>query len=91
MIFRPKPNFDLYPELGWPTRGESKSHPLAVSMMGPFSSYYKDRDAPILGEEDGAEKDTEEGEEDTAADAESAEAEGLWTPRKHHRDLARAQ
>ncbi len=46
--FEAQPNFDLYPEVGWPTRGEPKSVSLAVARIGNLTSYYKDRDPPVL-------------------------------------------
>jgi ABC-2 type transport system permease protein len=42
-----QPDFDLYPDLGFPGGGEPKSHPLAVSAQGVFESYFKDKPSPF--------------------------------------------
>jgi ABC-2 type transport system permease protein len=54
-----QPDFDLYPDLGFPGGGEPKSHPLAVSVQGVFESYFKDKPSPFAGGE--GETETEEG------------------------------
>jgi len=52
-----QPDFDLYPNLGFPVGDEQKSCPLAVSVQGVFQSYFKDRPSPF-GEEQAAEGET---------------------------------
>jgi ABC-2 type transport system permease protein len=42
-----QPNMQLYPGLGFPVEGEQKSHPLAVSVQGVFTSYFKDKPSPF--------------------------------------------
>ncbi len=42
-----QPNFDLYPELGFPQGSETESYPLAVSLQGQFSSYFAERPSPF--------------------------------------------
>lgn len=52
-----QPNFDLYPENGFPVEGEQQSYPLAVSIQGQFESYFKDKPSPF---EAGTEETTTE-------------------------------
>jgi ABC-2 type transport system permease protein len=47
------PNYDLYPATGFPAAAEQRSYPLAVSLHGRFSSYYKENPSPF---ESGAEQ-----------------------------------
>jgi ABC-2 type transport system permease protein len=47
--FKAEPDFSLYPEVGWPVRGERKRFSLAAARMGPLTSYFKGKDAPVLG------------------------------------------
>jgi ABC-2 type transport system permease protein len=54
-----QPDFDLYPDLGFPMGGEQKSHALAVSIQGVFESYFKDKPSPFA--EGKGETETEEG------------------------------
>jgi ABC-2 type transport system permease protein len=42
-----QPNLELYPQLGFPVEGEQKVWPLAVSIRGKFSSFFKDRASPF--------------------------------------------
>jgi ABC-2 type transport system permease protein len=42
-----QPNFDLYPELGFPIEGEQSTYPLAVSLQGRFESYYQQNPSPF--------------------------------------------
>jgi ABC-2 type transport system permease protein len=44
--YQAHPNLDLYPDLGWPQRGEPAVHSLAVTAMGPFTSMFKAKSAP---------------------------------------------
>lgn len=53
-----QPNFDLYPELGFPVGAEKKSYPLAVSVQGAFESYFKGKPSPLTGGEEEKEKET---------------------------------
>ncbi len=41
------PNFDLYPDLGFPVEGEQRAYPLAVSVQGSFESYFENRPSPF--------------------------------------------
>jgi ABC-2 type transport system permease protein len=41
-----QPNFDLYPEWGFPVAPEQGTYTLAVSMRGVFESYFKDKPLP---------------------------------------------
>lgn len=41
------PNYDLYPDTGFPIAAEQRSYPLAVSLQGRFQSYYKDNPSPF--------------------------------------------
>ena len=42
-----QPDLQLYPDLGFPVEGEQKSYPLAVSVQGVFTSYFKDKPSPF--------------------------------------------
>ncbi|MEZ4737421.1 MAG: Gldg family protein [Caldilineaceae bacterium] len=42
-----QPDFQLYPERGFPVEGEQKAYPLAVAMRGSFESYFKDKPSPF--------------------------------------------
>jgi ABC-2 type transport system permease protein len=42
-----QPNFNLYPELGFPQGEVQASYPLAVSVQGVFESYFKDVTSPL--------------------------------------------
>lgn len=52
-----QPNFDLYPERGYPVEGEMKSYPLAVVAQGSFESYFKDKPSPFAAEPDASNPD----------------------------------
>lgn len=52
-----QPNFDLYPERGYPVEGEMKSYPLAVVAQGSFESYFKDKPSPFTTEPDASNPD----------------------------------
>ncbi len=41
------PDLEKYPQLGFPVEGEQKSHLLAVSIRGVFTSYFKDNPSPF--------------------------------------------
>jgi ABC-2 type transport system permease protein len=41
------PNQELYGEAGYAVEGEQKSYPLAVSLQGVFTSYFKDKPSPF--------------------------------------------
>jgi ABC-2 type transport system permease protein len=43
-----QPDYETYPDLGFPVEGERKVYPLAVSVQGVFQSYYKDKASPLL-------------------------------------------
>jgi len=62
-----QPDFELYPELGFPVGDAYKSYPLAVSVQGVFESAFKDKPSPF---EEGAAE--EEAEEATGTEAETA-------------------
>jgi len=42
-----QPNFDLYPDLGFPAGDEKQSYTLAVSVQGVFESAFKDKPSPF--------------------------------------------
>ncbi|MFQ5434133.1 MAG: Gldg family protein [Anaerolineae bacterium] len=42
-----QPNYDLYPELGFPIDGEQGRQPLAVALQGSFESYFAERPSPF--------------------------------------------
>jgi ABC-2 type transport system permease protein len=42
-----QPDFDLYPDLGFPVGADLQSYPLAVSVQGVFESAFKDRLSPF--------------------------------------------
>ncbi len=50
-----QPDFDAYPDLGFPAGDEHKSHALAVSVQGVFESYFKGKPSPFT--EGGAEEE----------------------------------
>ncbi len=52
--FDAQPNFDMYGELGWQIGPERQSWPLAVSAMGPMTSFFEGKAAPQLGGTDAA-------------------------------------
>ncbi len=56
-----QPNFDLYPDLGFPVGEEIKPYTLAVSVQGIFESYFKGKPSPFAEGE--AEKGTETSQE----------------------------
>ncbi|CAG0935441.1 hypothetical protein TFLX_04281 [Thermoflexales bacterium] len=43
-----EPNFQLYPETGYPIEGQPQAYPLAVAIQGVFDSYYKGKPSPLL-------------------------------------------
>jgi len=51
-----QPDFDLYPDLGFPMGDEKQSYLLAVSVQGVFESYFKDKISPFTESE--AEEET---------------------------------
>jgi ABC-2 type transport system permease protein len=53
-----QPNFDMYPQHGFPQGEETESHPLAVAVQGVFESAFKGEPSPFETEPAG-----EEGEE----------------------------
>ena len=53
-----QPDFDLYPQNGFPVEGEPQSYPLTVSLQGQFESYFKDKPSPFeAGTEDATAED----------------------------------
>jgi ABC-2 type transport system permease protein len=51
-----QPNFELYPEFGFPIGDDQRRHPLAVAVQGVFESAFRDQPSPLtegaLEEED---------------------------------------
>lgn len=45
-----QPDFDLYPERGYPVEGDMQSYPLVVTTQGVFESYFTDRPSPFAGD-----------------------------------------
>ncbi len=66
-----QPQFEIYPDLGFPIEGEQQSYPLAVVMRGQFESFFKDKPSPLAETEEPSEEvsaenfDLEEPEETT--------------------------
>jgi ABC-2 type transport system permease protein len=46
-----QPDFDLYPDLGFPVGSERKAYPLAVSVQGVFESAFKGKPSPLVSGE----------------------------------------
>ena len=74
---RIQPNFDLYPEYGFAENPEKSSYLLAAMLEGSFSSYYKDKNSPLLKEAPEEKPPAELGEKDAAEGAEAPPAEEL--------------
>jgi len=53
-----QPDFELYPDLGFPVGGEQKAHTLAVSVQGVFESYFRDKPSPLTESETEEETET---------------------------------
>ena len=57
-----QPDFDLYPDLGFPAGSETRSYPMAVSVQGVFESVFKGKPSPLAsGEGEGEGAPDEEG------------------------------
>lgn len=58
-----QPDFDTYPQLGFPVGSERERHTLAVSVQGSFESYFADRPSPFEGDsaQEGGESTEEPG------------------------------
>lgn len=67
-----QPDFDTYPETGFPISGTRQSYLLAVAVQGSFESYFKDKPSPF-GENAFA---TEEGGEGTPTPTPAPEVAG---------------
>lgn len=50
-----QPDFDTYPDTGFPISETQTSYPLAVTMTGTFNSYFKDKPVPVIPGADGSE------------------------------------
>ena len=50
-----QPNFELYPQAGFPAGDQPQSHVLAVAVQGAFESAFKGKPAPLAGGEEGGE------------------------------------
>jgi ABC-2 type transport system permease protein len=46
-----QPDYQTYPQYGFPVEGEQKAYPLAVSLKGSFESYFKGRASPFQASE----------------------------------------
>ncbi len=58
-----QPDFNAYPQLGFPVGSEQERHTLAVSVQGAFESAFKDKPSPLAeseSEEEGAAPEEEE-------------------------------
>ena len=44
------PNYDLYPDVGFPLSGEMKPYPLAISVKGSFDSFFANKPNPIVAQ-----------------------------------------
>jgi ABC-2 type transport system permease protein len=68
-----QPDFERYPEIGFPVEGERKSRILAVTLKGRFESCFKDKPSPFSGEEPtGKEPEKKEKEPEEEGDREPA-------------------
>ena len=58
-----QPDFELYPELGFPSGQQCQFSVLGVSVQGAFDSYFKDKPSPLdaAAEEEGGEVEPPEG------------------------------
>jgi ABC-2 type transport system permease protein len=56
-----QPNFDTYPELGFPASEVRQSYDLAVAVQGSFESYFKGKASPLAGTEEGEETEPQSG------------------------------
>jgi len=56
-----QPDFDLYPDLGFPVGSERKAYPLAVSVQGVVESAFKGKPSPLVSGEGGEEGAPDEG------------------------------
>lgn len=45
-----EPNFDLYPDTGFPVITATQTYSLAVALQGTFESYYKGKPSPLISE-----------------------------------------
>jgi ABC-2 type transport system permease protein len=54
-----QPDFEAYPEFGFPVGQEQRAYPLAVSSQGVFESYFRDKPSPFEAGGDEAEEETE--------------------------------
>ena len=50
-----QPNFELYPQAGFPAGEQPQSYVLAVAVQGAFESAFKGKPAPLAGGEEGGE------------------------------------
>jgi len=50
-----QPNFELYPQAGFPAGDQPQSYVLAVAVQGAFESAFKGKPAPLAGGEEGGE------------------------------------
>jgi ABC-2 type transport system permease protein len=60
-----QPNFELYPEYGFPRLGETRSYTLAVAARGVFDSYFRDKPSPLAQAEEGPADPAAESAEET--------------------------
>ena len=68
-----QPNFDLYPDTGFPVEGEQQSYPLAIAIEGSFGSFFGDRPSPFEVAET-SETPAQDAETQPSADTESTNA-----------------
>jgi ABC-2 type transport system permease protein len=64
-----QPDLELYPDTGFAIEGEQKSQPLAVSIVGRFESFYKDKPSPLAESETSPEVETQEHPEASSSEA----------------------
>lgn len=55
-----QPDFELYPQVGFNKKEETRSYPLAVSIQGVFESAYKDQPSPFETEDEAPPETPEE-------------------------------
>jgi ABC-2 type transport system permease protein len=72
-----QPDLALYPDTGFAIEGEQKSQPLAVSIVGRFESFYKDKPSPLAESETSPEFETQENPEASSSEATPAQQLGV--------------
>lgn len=61
-----EPNFEMYPQNGFPSSSATQPYKLAAVVEGSFDSFFKDKSSPLLEADDTKEEKKEEGKEEKA-------------------------